>query len=116
MFSRASESERFHGEWTDRLIAYALEEAAFHSVRPLASATKYLLTIVWRHLHSAGYVMQTLRLARRTVSDTQQAFRVELINRSKQVILWAKHRDSQFISTCNKSRFSFSPDNRMFHR
>jgi hypothetical protein len=61
----------------DGLIANALEESLFHTVRSLASVIKIPPTIVWRHLHSRGYVVRHLQIVSHTLSMAQKAARVE---------------------------------------
>jgi hypothetical protein len=58
------------------LIASALEELPFQSVRSLPSAIKYTLTTVWRYVHSSGYVVRHLHVVPHTLSPDQKAARV----------------------------------------
>jgi hypothetical protein len=73
--SDASGGGHFPDERIRALIAEALEEAPFHSVRSLASTTKIPATTGWRHLHSAGHVVRNLRIVPDTVSPAQKVAR-----------------------------------------
>jgi hypothetical protein len=64
-------------ERVDTLIAKALEEAPFRSVRSSARTMKILQTIVWRCLHTAGYVVRNRCTIPHTLSAGKKAPRVE---------------------------------------
>jgi hypothetical protein len=55
------------------LIAAAFKEAPFHSVRSLASTSGVAPVTVWRHLHSAGYVVPNLRIVPHSFSLAQKS-------------------------------------------
>jgi hypothetical protein len=90
------------------LVAEALEEAPFHSVRSTASTTKIPHTAVWRHLHSAGYVMTNLRIVPHTLCPAQKVARVESPIHLKKILLSAKHRGWHYILTGDESWFYFT--------
>jgi hypothetical protein len=68
----ASGGGRLPDERVDALIASAMEESPFHSVRSLASTIKIPSTTVWRHLHSSGYVVRNLHIVPHALSGAQK--------------------------------------------
>jgi hypothetical protein len=74
------------------LIAEALEETPFHSVRSLANALKIPQTTIWRHLHSADYVVRNLLLIADTLSPAQKVGRAESAIALQKILSPAKHR------------------------
>jgi histone-lysine N-methyltransferase SETMAR len=107
---RASGGGRVPDERIPTLIAEALTEAPFHSVRSLASTIKIPKTTIWRHLHQAGYVVRNLRIIPHSLSDTQKATRVETAIDLKKVLMSAKHRGWRYILTGDESWFYFNID------
>jgi hypothetical protein len=92
------------------LIAAALEESSFRSVRSLASDVKYPSTTVWRHLHSSGYVLRHLHVVPHTFSPDQKAARVESAIELKKVLMLAKYRSWRYFMTGDESWFYYSMD------
>jgi hypothetical protein len=73
---RASGSGGLPDDCIDTLITSPLDQCPFHSVRALCSAIKHPHTTVWRHLHSAGFVVRNLRLVPHKLSPFQKGERV----------------------------------------
>jgi hypothetical protein len=107
---RAPGSGRRPVEEIGVLIALALEEEPFHSVRSLATAIKSPPATVWRHLRAAGYVLRHLRLVLHTLSASQKATRVGMGIELKNVIESAKHRGWRSFVTGDEFWFSSSLD------
>jgi hypothetical protein len=107
---RASGSGCLRNDHIDVLIANALEETPFHSVRSLASSIKYPQTTVWRHLHNACYMVRNLHLVPHTLSAAQNAERVARATAMKQVLQSAKHRGWRYFLTGDESWFYFASD------
>jgi histone-lysine N-methyltransferase SETMAR len=103
----ASGGGRLADDRVDALIAAALEESPFHSVRSLASAIKIPPTTVWRHLHSSGFVVRNLRIVPHTLSAAQKAARVESAIELKKVLCRAKHDGWRYFLTGDESWFYF---------
>jgi hypothetical protein len=91
---RALGSGRLSDDRINTLITSALEKCPFHSVRTLCSAIKPSCISVWRYLHSAGFVVRSLRLVPHGFSPSQKAGRVGMAIELQQVLKSAKHRDS----------------------
>jgi hypothetical protein len=102
---RAPGSGRRPVEEIDVLIALALGEEPFHSVRSLATAIKPPPATVWWNLHAAGYVLRHLRLIPHTLSVSQKATRVRMAIELKNVIESAKHRSWRYFLTGDESSF-----------
>jgi histone-lysine N-methyltransferase SETMAR len=107
---RASGSGRLAFDEIDSLIADALDEAPFHSVRSLASSIKYPHTTVWRHLRTAGYIVRNLHLVPHTLSPAQKAQRVTMAIELQQMVRLAKHRSWRYFLTGDESWFYFAID------
>jgi hypothetical protein len=58
IYEHESGGGRLPDDRVDALVAKALDESPFHTVRSLASAIKIPPTTVWRHLHSGGDVVR----------------------------------------------------------
>jgi hypothetical protein len=93
----ASGSGRQSDEEIDVLIALALDEESFHSVRSLATAIKSPPATVRQHLHAAGYVLRHLQLVPHTLSVSQKATRIGMAIQLKNVIGSAKHRGWRYF-------------------
>jgi hypothetical protein len=70
--SNPSRSRRLPDDRLPVLIAAALEESPFHSVRSLTSAVKYPPMTVRRYLCSSGYVLHRLHIVLHTLSPDQK--------------------------------------------
>jgi histone-lysine N-methyltransferase SETMAR len=110
IYEHASGGGRLPDDRVDDLIADALEESPFHTVRSMASAIKIPPTTVWRHLHSRGYVVRHLHIVPHTLSMAQKAARVESAIALKKVLCSAKHQSWRYILTGDESWFYFSND------
>jgi hypothetical protein len=108
IYEHASGGGRFPDDRVDCLVANALEESPFHTVRSLASAIKISPTTIWRHLHSRGYVVWHLHIVPHTLSIAQKVARVESAIALKKVICSGKHQDWRSILTGYESWFYFS--------
>jgi hypothetical protein len=97
-------------EEIDVVIALALEEEPFHSVRSLATVIKSPPARVWRHLRAAGYVLRHLRLVPHTLSISHKATRIGMAIELKNVIESVKYRVWRYLLTGDESWFYFSID------
>jgi hypothetical protein len=88
---RASAMGRLPDDRIDTLIASALEQCLFHSVITLCSTTKCPCTTVWRHRHSAGFIIRNLRVVPHELSPSQKAERVRMAIKLQQVLQSPKH-------------------------
>ena len=112
IYEHASGGGRLPDDRVDGMVANALEESPFHTVRSLASAIKIPPTTVWRHLHSRGYVVRHLHIVPHTLSAAQKAARVESAIALRKVICSAKRRGWRYLLTGDESWFYFmnNPD------
>jgi hypothetical protein len=65
----------------------------------LCFTIKHPRTTVWRHLHSAGFVMHNVRLAPHESSPSQKAERVGMAIELQQILQSAKHRTWRYFLT-----------------
>jgi hypothetical protein len=79
-------SGRIPDDSIDALMTSALDQCPFHSVHSVCSAIKHPLTTVWRHLHSAGFVLRNLPLVTHGFSPSQKAERVGMAIELQQVL------------------------------
>jgi hypothetical protein len=93
------------------LIAVAFEKAPFHSVHSLANIIKVSPVAVWRHFHSAGYVVLNLGIVPHTPSLAQKVNQVKSTTELKKTILPGIHRDWHYTLTGDESWCSMAVSN-----
>jgi hypothetical protein len=76
----------------------------------LCSAIKHPPTVVWRHLHSAGFIVCNSCLVSHERSPSQKTERVGMAIELRQVVQSTKHRTWWYFLTGDESRFSYAID------
>jgi hypothetical protein len=103
-------SDRLHHDRIDALLMSSLEQCSFHSPRTLISTIKHPSATVWRHLHSAVFVVCNLFLVPYEPSPSQKLERVRMAIELQQMLQASIHRAWRYFLTGDESWFYCTMD------